>query len=713
MKDEIAAFLQVIFEHDEGIVCLSTKGPNTGPWRDHFFSWPADRDDIARFAAQKGVEEDVYFCPNILGSKRCRKSNVIGCSSIWADVDECDPKDFTLAPSIVIETSPDKTQAYWLLEEQTDPEKAEAIAKSIAYENTTDQNGWNLARRLRVPNTYNHKYDKPKRVSIADFNGERYSIEKLSSTYYIDVNSYSGTDTPKPELEDLEPAEEILERNKVTLNPRVFDSFHNPPETKDWSSTLWELELLLIEAGFSDKEVFAVCRSAACNKYARDNRPESDLWNEIQKAKQRSKDDSPVDVISSAFVSPILTDEQRDEAANTYDMVQEYVDWARKQSDAAWQYHQAGIFTVLSTLLTGAVRLPMSFGTMRPNLWFMILGDTTLTRKSTAMDMATDMLEEVDQDALLATDGSIEGLLTQLSTRPGRPSLFLRDEITGLVDSVNKKEYYAGMLETFTKLYDGKRQRRMLRKEDIDIRDPNFIFFGGGIKSRMEELLTYNHVNSGFIPRFCFVSAKTDTTKLKPMGPPTEKDKTFYNKFVVRLIQLHKHYWHSRDEEGNRKIWEVQLTDDAWYYYNQFEYRMIEDVVESPQKDVYTPVMARLANSGLKVAMLLAAIDPGNTNGDVVVSTSHLFRAFYFIEQWREHAIDLISNIGSDEDEKRISQIMNMIYAKPGITKTELMRTSKFRPQQMEAVLETLRQREMIHTSKDNDGRLHARPLHD
>src|SRR6185295_16082845 len=163
--------------------------------------------------------------------------------------------------------------------------------------------------------------------------------------------------------------------------------------------------------------------------------------------------------------------------------------------DAAWQYHQAGAFVALSSLLAGSVRLPTSFGTVIPNLWFMILADTTLTRKSTAMDLVMDLLLEIDTDCVLATDGSIEGLMTSLSMRPGRASIFLRDEFSGLLDAMVRKDYYAGMAETFTKLYDGKFQKRILRKDIIEVKDPVLIFFAGGIKNKTMSLVTHEQVS--------------------------------------------------------------------------------------------------------------------------------------------------------------------------------------------------------------------------
>jgi len=197
---------------------------------------------------------------------------------------------------------------------------------------------------------------------------------------------------------------------------------------------------------------------------------------------------------------------------------------------------------LLACLLAGSLRLPTSYGTVVPNLWFMILADTTLTRKTTAMDIAVDLIVEIDPDAILATDGSIEGLFQSLSTRPSRSSLFLRDEFSGLLEAMVKKDYYAGMAETLTKLYDGKFQKRVLRREVIEVRDPILNLFAGGIRTKIYELLRYEHVSSGFIPRFMFVAADSDITRLRPLGPPTERNVEARAAIITRLKDLVDHY---------------------------------------------------------------------------------------------------------------------------------------------------------------------------
>src|SRR5690606_3511572 len=140
----------------------------------------------------------------------------------------------------------------------------------------------------------------------------------------------------------------------------------------------------------------------------------------------------------------------------------------------------------------------------------------------------------------------IEGLMTALQGRPGKPSIFLRDEFTGLIDQVGRKDYYSGMLESLTKLYDGKNTKRILRSETIEIKEPVFIIYAGGIKSKMLQILRDEHIISGFLPRFVFITADTDISKLKPLGPPTEQNKNKQKELIERAKTMHDFYWQSK-----------------------------------------------------------------------------------------------------------------------------------------------------------------------
>lgn len=677
--------------------------------QENYFVYP---DEIARMiehAERFSVEHDVYFCPQLLGTKKRNKENVQTCTALWSDLDTCPPEVLLVEPSVLVESSEKRYQAYWVLESPTTGEQAEDLSRRIAYyhaDDGADKSGWDLSQLLRVPYTSNFKYDELPEVKVTAANQKKYRPSDFDE--YPQPQEFEYYDVPFPEALPELDAKTLLAARKNELNPTVWTLFYEEP-TSDWSKALWQLELLLFENEFVAEEVFLIAEAAACNKYRRDGKPREYLWKEVCKAEAKVKEkESQLYFQADATEAPkLLTDKERESIANDPTIVEEYIEWAKTLGDAAWQYHEAGVFIVLSSLLSSSVRLPTSFGTITPNLWLLILADTTLTRKTTAMDIAMDMILDIDSDCVLATDGSIEGLLTSLSTRPSRASIFLRDEFSGLLEMMTRRDYYSGMAETLTKLYDGKFQKRVLRKEIIEIRDPILIVYAGGIRTRIYELLNYGYITSGFIPRFMFVAADSDISRLKPLGPPTDASTAGRDALLTKFRNLYDHFTAEQTiKMGEREItvpkkWDAELTPEAWVRYNKFEADMLQVGLDSDRADLMTPTMDRLAKSGLKMAILLAATRGEHT---VVVNEQDIVRAFYYIERWSPFTLDLIHNIGKTMSERQLERVHRSITQQPGITRSQLMQNHHLTARDADLVFETLMQRGLIDKKKVGRG---------
>jgi len=54
----------------------------------------------------------------------------------------------------------------------------------------------------------------------------------------------------------------------------------------------------------------------------------------------------------------------------------------------------------------------------------------------------------------------------------------LRDEFSGLLDQMTKKDYLSGMAELLTKLYDCKMQKRVLKSGIVEVRNPRLTIYG-------------------------------------------------------------------------------------------------------------------------------------------------------------------------------------------------------------------------------------------
>jgi hypothetical protein len=519
---------------------------------------------------------------------------------------------------------------------------------------------------------------------------------------YPEVSSSTYTDQPLPEKMPTEAPVDLIQKFRRTINPQVFGLFEYPPEGS-WSEDLWRLLMLLFEAGMEQAEVLHVANAAACNKYKRDGHPLEYLWHDVCRAYGRHVENLRVMSPQKALLSELLTDDELRDAERLTSYVERYVEWATGLGDAAIQYHQASAFIQLSAIMAGRVQLPTSFGTLIPNLWFMILGDTTLTRKTTAMDLAMDLLDDVDSEALLATDGSFEGLMQSLATRPGRASIFLRDEFSGLLEMMTKRDYYAGMAEVLTKLYDGKVQKRLLKRETIEVREPVLIIFAGGIRSKIQSLLTFEHIASGFIPRFVFITALSDATRIQKIGPPQERDMS--NKLALTNDLRDMIAFYHMVEGNSTKKYTANLTPGAWARYNHFEATMLQDGLNSDHPDLMTPTFDRLSKSTLKAAVLLAASN--KPDEQVTVREEDIIHAIRYAITWRGYACEVIDGIGRSAAEREVDKILQAVQRAPGVSRSQLMQRYHLLARNADAIFDTLLQRGQIISTRMGAARVY------
>jgi hypothetical protein len=701
-------FFRLLFGNNEGYICIAYLEANRGKrdLHEHWFKYPEELPKLLdNILTNSKTLAEAYFCPQLFGQPGKRKKEYVSlATNAWADLDECDPALMNIEPTVVTQTSAGHFQAYWLFDKAQAPSEAESVSRRIAYFHASqgaDRSGWDLTQLLRIPYTANYKYgdiNTAPIVAIITANQKLYRVSDFG--VYPEIPAVEFASESTPDLLAEKPID-ILQRYRRKLNPQAFELFQDTPDEGVWSEKLWKLIQFCVEAGLSRPETLTVVHSAGCNKYARDSRPISDLWNEVCRGYIKHLEITNQIPTPDTVLPSLLTNEERRVAQSRETVIERYIDWAKQITDASPQYHQAGAFTLLGALVAANCKLQTSFGDVVPNLWFAVLGETTITRKSTAMKIALSILREIDEDVMFATDGTSEGILSGLAGRDGKPSLFFRDEITGLFQSILTKDYMSDMPETLTKLYDGDMVRRLLRKEEIIVKDSCFLILCGGIKEKVQSMLSEEHIASGFIPRFIFITATPDISQIRPIGPKTSGVDEWRETLKNELTDLYHHYADPREVTHGRRFigtekpeFDVTLTNDAWQRYNEFELLMISTALDTGLSYL-TPVYDRLAKSTLKAAILIAASRQRNMN--VVVDVDDLLHAIYYCEQWRGYANDVINSVGKSESERLMETMLQEIRLSPrGVTRHELM--SKYRLSKKDAndYFETMQQRQWI-----------------
>lgn len=690
-------------------------------FKQHFFKWPDERDKVNLFLTENMRRKNVWFCTSLLEKEKRLKEHCLPSNLLWADLDACNPDIIEPKPSCVIESSPLRYQTLWRLDQVIEPYMQEDYNKRIAYkysDNGADISGWDLTQLLRVPLTFNYKYER-EGVDVPEV--------KLLQSLEVPVpfvlfsqlekpvakTAYGAIpEAPIPDITALPSPDTIVYKYWHNLQRTAFKTLWTiePEPDADWSAFLWRLINICIEAGMSNEEALVVAWTSKCNKYARDNRPIHHMWQDVLRADIGQKRLTLITKQFSSLVMPELISESELKVLPK-SFIEEYKEWAVEATDAVEQYHELSAAILLSSVIAGGVRLNTSYGEMVPNLWGLILGDSTLTRKTTAMRMAMDIVTDVDSDIILATDGSAEGLLSGLSNRPGQTSIFYKDEVSGFVDSINRKDYLAGMPETLTQLYDVPRlYTRRLRKETIVITNPVFIFFGGGIRDKVYSLLSDEYVLSGFLPRFLVVSGEADISRIRRTGPATTNIDEKRANLVEKMKWLHQNYQGTTTMEVAGQTVEInkyiqaKLTKSAWERYGTMEIQMVEAASESQISMLALPTFERMSRSLLKLSVLLAAATREPEDDVLAVNDTDVSKAAYYIQRWGGHTIDLLHNAGKGMVERTIDKILRTIQNHPDITRSKLMQSHRLTRRDAEEILGTLEDRGVIVITKEGRG---------
>lgn len=722
-------FFELIFGDEEGMLCIATIHKDRGKtsFKRYFFQWPLAQTDMLAFIASKERAHDVYFSTAIFSRSRALKEFARPTKIVWADLDTCKPEDVSPTPPIVLETSPGRFHALWTLIGFVQPEIAEEYARNLTYQYApegADKSGWDIGQLLRVPLTHNFKkeyqavggeYPTVGVVRMLDLPVPDEVFESLP----VPEGRTNGSvmDVGMPDLDSLPKAEDVIQQHWPMIEEQgaYIELFETEPETSDdWSKKQWRLIHMSLEAGMTPAETFAVVKSAKCNKYARDNRPDRYLWMEVTKAHGKQRVIASYSTAAETFTMPQIYEEGE---ATDFTFVDMYREWGEASTDAPPQFHDMGAFIVMSSLMAANLQLPLDIGKIRPNLWGLVLGESTFSRKTTTTRMAMELIASVDGNILLATDGSVEGIVSGMAGRSNEVSVFFRDEVSGFFDSMSKREYLSGMQEMMTYMYDvPPKVRRTLRKETIIVENPLFIFFGGGIRERTYAALMQQSVTSGFLPRFLIVCGDVKIDDVKLIGPPKPVGTGFSVSEKSKPVMQHAHdMYNIYHRTGKIRIpgeaqdiempiiVDVELTTDAWERAQQIEDILNRAGHDTALKEMMAPTMIRLYGSLLKMAMLIGASRQEPKNGIVTVEKRDVLSAAKYIQQWGVWSVDAVLNVGKGIGERELAKVLRAIRENPGIQRKEITRNYHLTKKQMDEIVATLLDRGHIRIERVNN----------
>lgn len=180
-------------------------------------------------------------------------------------------------------------------------------------------------------------------------------------------------------------------------------------------------------------------------------------------------------------------------------------------TDASFDYCELAGLVALSTLMVGRRTVAVGKG-INLNLYAMLVGDSSVARKSTAVVMARDLVASVDGGRIGPRDYTIEGLVKWMQankdpeTNKSRNKLTLFSDEFG-ADLARFAAYATTASADLCGLYDGGSYLKVRAGgPSIQIDNPQLGLFGAAAYSMMETSLKTNDWRTGFLMRFIFAA---------------------------------------------------------------------------------------------------------------------------------------------------------------------------------------------------------------
>lgn len=283
---ELVEFLKSAVTTEEGFFCLGfaqirdTDEGTRKTWKEEFWRWPDDLDKILERIEQVSKDKitNIYFSPHLFKDKTSQTEYVLPTRTIVADLDDANVLTLPFRPNILVQTSEDRHQGYWILDKPISTNEYNELSQKLTYSiPRCDRSGWWIGHKFRVPDTYNYKYSTgPQKIKIVDTTNRRCQVEDFE--YLPTPETLYGI---SPQLifqheSDIDWAEEAL---KSDVGPRALlaSISHNLPgrviaqydvKAKDRSAALWALMLAGFRAGLDKTNVFILAYNSANNKFS-------------------------------------------------------------------------------------------------------------------------------------------------------------------------------------------------------------------------------------------------------------------------------------------------------------------------------------------------------------------------------------------------------------------------------------------------------------
>lgn len=367
-----------------------------------------------------------------------------------------------------------------------------------------------------------------------------------------------------------------------------------------------------------------------------------------------------------------------------------YVNYARSLTDAPLMFHVGAGLVALATATGSAVSWQGGSRENWPNLYLLLLAPSGLYRKSTSVDLAMSLLTRAAPGRVMTNEYSPEQFLRTFAEHPA--SVMKEAEFSSLLERM-KANYMSGFKQRLTELYDCVDEySRHTRGEGMGdkghllrIERPALSILAASTTDWLVESITELDLRSGFIPRFLLWPATVKEPEPEG-GYWRERDMARENALVAHLGAL------AHREKAVVSFRQVRDKLTAW---NARMERTGDDRIED-----LSGLYSRLGHHASKLcALLTISEDPIMPRYEVHPITAE--RVMALMEWVLVRSEETFSqHLVWERFERQVQKLLSWIPPE-GADRSLLLKRSKLKSTEFEAMLKTLKERLEIDIDED------------
>lgn len=365
--------------------------------------------------------------------------------------------------------------------------------------------------------------------------------------------------------------------------------------------------------------------------------------------------------------------------------ITQFLAYSNRMTDGYQDYKILGAFWLLSSLTQRKtfIDLATSSDGIFLNVWAQFLGLSSLSRKTTVMDIVRHFFAYAQGEPLTDTDYSLEGYLETLAQTP--VLAMMNDEVSTVFQKMNQK-YNAGYNEFECKLYDCNSQNKRLasggKKEPkiYPVKDPFITKLYGTTFVKYKRSMSIPDFDSGFGFRFLY-AAPTYEFEQRPPRLRTPEDIEERGKMEVRTAQLYNLF-------SQAPVFPMSVSQDAFDYYVKVDFETQNEIRHKPNQELLGQAWSRYSIYILKLAALIEIgkmpVSKTITLESVTLATSMILN--YFLPT----LCDVYNLLTVDPQNNKIDKIIECLKEFKGITShSVLLRKTRLESKEFRSLIET------------------------